>query len=312
MLSSLLHSLNAVAVILFLTGVGYFCSALGWMTPDAKSFLTKYLMRFAVPVMSVYSMRTNLSMDLLRGSWSMLLIPTITQILLYTGAGFLGKQLRLAPQRNSVFKLMCAVSNAMFIGYSMCLELFGESCVPYVMLYFLINTAFSQMIGISGIRRSSGQPAKSVGAEIAAFLRMPTVIGVLVGILLILVDWTPPAVLMSCARYINNTVTPLALLAVGNVIHSIGLKNLKLNLLTWIVMGFRFLLAPGICLLLCAVFRVTGLARSVLTVMTAMPVLAQTVVASSEYGGDEELAAQGVAISTLACFIVIPVLMLLL
>ena len=127
-----------------------------------------------------------------------------------------------------------------------------------------------------------------------------------------MVDWTPPAVLMSCARYINNTVTRLALLAVGNVIHSIGLKNLKLNRLTWIVMGFRFLLAPGICLLLCVVFRVTGLARSVLTVMTAMPVLAQTVVASSEYGGDEELAAQGVAISTLACFIVIPVLMLLL
>ena len=40
--------------------------------------------------------------------------------------------------------------------------------------------------------------------------------------------------------------------------------------------------------------------------------IAQTVVAAAEYGADEQLAAQGAAISTLACFVVTPVLMLLL
>ena len=72
------------------------------------------------------------------------------------------------------------------------------------------------------------------------------------------------------------------------------------------------LIAPGLCLGLCVVFGVTGLARSVLVVQTAMPVLTQAVVASTEYGGDERMAAQGVAISTLACFVVIPALMLML
>ena len=43
-----------------------------------------------------------------------------------------------------------------------------------------------------------------------------------------------------------------------------------------------------------------------------MPVVTQTVVAAAEYGADEQLAAQGAAISTLACFVVTPVLMLLL
>lgn len=117
---------------------------------------------------------------------------------------------------------------------------------------------------------------------------------------------------MTCGRYINNTVTPLALLSAGNVIHGLKLKELRLNrVLSWVI-AFRFLIAPGICLFLCTVFGVTGLARSVLVVQTAMPVLTQSVVAATEYGGDEELAAQGVAISTLLCFIVIPVLMLLL
>ena len=312
MLQTLLNSLSAVAVVLILTASGYLCSALGWITPDAKKFLSRYLMRFAVPVMCVYSLRSNLTLELLGNSLALLLIPTITSFILYLSSGLLGKRMGLAPRQNSVFSIMCSVSNAMFIGYSMCMELFGESCIPYVMLYYLINTAFAQLVGVSGIRRAGAGRNHSAREEIIGFFKTPSVIGVLLGVLLIVIDWTPPAVLMTCGRYINNTVTPLALLSAGNVIYSLKLKELRLNrVLSW-VMAFRFLIAPGICLVLCALFGVTGFARSVLVVQTAMPVLTQSVVAATEYGGDEELAAQGVAISTLLCFITIPILMLLL
>ena len=52
--------------------------------------------------------------------------------------------------------------------------------------------------------------------------------------------------------------------------------------------------------------KLRGIDRSTACVVT------QTVVAAAEYGADEQLAAQGAAISTLACFVVTPVLMLLL
>ena len=307
-LASLLNSFRAVGVILILTACGYALSALGWIQPDAKRFLSKYLMRFAVPVMCVYSLRTNLTLALIRSSCTLLLIPTVSSFALYALALVIGRRLRLDAKRNSVFAIMCSVSNAMFIGYSMCMELFGEACVPYVMTYYLINTAFAQLIGVTGIRRAGGQDGSSPRETVIAFFKTPSILGVL----LILTDWTPPALVMSCARYINNTVTPLALLTAGNIIHEIGLKNLRLDKVLSLTMLFRFLLAPGISLALCAAFGVTGLARSVLVVQSAMPVLTQAVVAASEYGGDERLAAQGVAISTLACFAVIPALMLLL
>ena len=77
-------------------------------------------------------------------------------------------------------------------------------------------------------------------------------------------------------------------------------------------MIFRFLLVPGVSFALCALLGIEGLARSVLLVETAMPVVTQTVVAAADYGADEQFAAQGAALSTLACFVVIPVLMLIL
>ena len=75
---------------------------------------------------------------------------------------------------------------------------------------------------------------------------------------------------------------------------------------------FRFLLVPAAAFALCELFGVEGLARSVLLVETAMPVVTQTVVAAADYGADEEFAAQGAALSTLASFVIIPVLMLIL
>lgn len=311
-LTTLLNSFRAVGVILILTACGYVLSALGWIPPDVKRFLSRYLMRFAVPVMCVYSLRTNLTLELLKSSWTLLLIPTVTSFALYGLSLLLGRWMKLDKKQNSVFAIMCAVSNAMFIGYSMCMELFGEACVPYVMTYYLVNTAFAQLVGVAGIRRSAGQDGSSPKDTLLAFFTTPSILGVLAGILLIVTDWTPPALVMSCARYINNTVTPLALITAGNIIHEIGLKKLRLDRVLSLTMAFRFLLAPALTLLLCAVFGVAGLARSVLVVQSAMPVLTQAVVAASEYGGDERLAAQGVAISTLACFIVIPILMLLL
>lgn len=76
---------------------------------------------------------------------------------------------------------------------------------------------------------------------------------------------------MSYCRYMNNLVTPLALLLTGYIIHDIGLKNVRLDRDLGISMIFRFLLAPTLSVALCRAFGVTGLAHDVLIVETAMP-----------------------------------------
>ncbi len=98
----------------------------------------------------------------------------------------------------------------------------------------------------------------------------------------------------------------------GHIIYEIGISRIRINRLLTISMLCKFIVCPAISVALCALFGVTGLARSVMVVMSAMPVMTQTVVAAAEYGADEQLAAQGIALSTLACFVVIPVVMMLL
>ena len=183
-----------------------------------------------------------------------------------------GRLMRLPHRQLGVFVMMAAMGNTIFIGLAMCLELFGDVATPYVMLFYLVSSCFTQLIGIPLVRWS-GEAGGFSMQMVWKFLRAPTVISVFLSLLLVGLDIHLPSLVMSYAKYINNTVTPLALLLTGCIIHEIGLRSLRLT--------------------------------PTLGVM-------QTVVAAAEYGADEQLAAQGAAISTLACFVVTPVLMLLL
>lgn len=311
-METFLHSVTSVAIILLLTAVGYVCSAGGWIHEDAKSFLSKFLIRLAVPVMCVYSLSSNLTRELLAASGVVLLVPAIGTAMLLLLGWLAGRLLKLSRRQMGVFMTMCAMSNSMFIGYPMCVELFGEACTPYVMMYYFVNTSFVQLFGMMLIRYSGGQERLSLRDTVLSLFKVPPVIGLMIGVLLVVFDIRLPSIVMSCAGYINATVTPLALLLTGHIIREIGLRELRLTRVLSIAMIFRFLLSPLLSLALCLAFGLTGLGRSVIIVQMAMPVVTQTVVAAAEYGADDRLAAQGAALSTLACFVVTPVLMMVL
>lgn len=310
-MESFLHAVASVTIILLLTATGYFCAAMGWMSPQAKRFISKFTMSVAIPCMCVYGLTNNLTHELLAGSLGFLLVPLLSTVGAFLLSLLVGRLLKLPRKRLGVFLMMCSVSNAIFIGLPMCTELFGEACTPYVMLYYLVNTSFVQLVGLSLVRWA-GEGGGFDKRMIKKFLTTPAVIGVLVSFVLVFTGIRLPSLVMSYCKYMNNLVTPLALLLTGYIIYEIGLKNLKLDRDLAIMLLFRFLLVPGVSFALCELFGVAGLGRSVLLVETAMPVVTQTVVAAADYGADEQFAAQGAALSTLACFVVIPVLMLIL
>ena len=310
-MESFLHAVASVTIILLLTATGYFCARMGWMSPDVKRFISKFTMSVAIPCMCVYGLTKNLTRELLALSPGFLLVPFLSTLGTFLLSLLVGRLLKLPRKRLGVFMMMCSVSNAIFVGLAMCTELFGEACTPYVMLYYLVNTSFVQLVGLSLVRWA-GDGGGFDKRMIKKFLTTPAVIGVLVSFALVFTGIRLPSLVMSYCKYMNNLVTPLALLLTGYIIYEIGLKNLKLDRDLAIMLLFRFLLVPGVSFALCELFGVAGLGRSVLLVETAMPVVTQTVVAAADYGADEQFAAQGAALSTLACFVVIPVLMLIL
>ena len=209
---------------------------------------------------------------------------------------------------------MAGLSNTIFIGIPVSTQLFGEACMPYLMIYFLANTTFLQSLGFVLIERagSKGGGGITVAGVLKSMFTKPPVLAVIFSLILLVLDLRLPGPVMKFAGYISNSVSPMALIYCGFIIFELGLKNIRLMKGLPLMLVVRLGVAPLVCLAFCQLFGVTGLAREVFIVESALPVVSQVTVMAGAYGADERYAATGACLSTLGSFITIPILMLLL
>lgn len=312
-MQSFLDSISAVVLILLMTAAGYFCGAMGWMTRENKRFLVRYIIDIAMPCMCVTNLMGSVTREMLKEAGTLLLVPLCTIILCFFITLLCARLLKLERKKLGVFVAMSCVSNSIFIGYPMCVNLFGTDAVFFVLCYFLVNTTFFQTVCV-GMLNYSGRAENAVPSFKAMIKGMikPPVCAILLCTILVLLRVELPPLVMRFASAMGNTVTPLALVFTGFVIYDLGLKNLRIDRSLSVMLILRFLLSPLLCFGFCVLFGVSGLAKDVMVVEHAMPVMTQVIVLSADCGADEDYAAVGTALTTLACFVVIPLLMLVL
>lgn len=308
------NAVSACLVLVLLMAVGYFMGVRGWMTAAEKKFLSCFIINIAVPANCIVGLLNNLDRgDLLRAGRQVAaaLLGVGITLLLSMGAASL---LRLPRARWGVFATMAGLSNTLFIGIPVCTQLFGEACMPYVMLYYLGNTTFLQSAGILLVERSGdrGRQPGGPGRFLRDIFTKPPILGVLCAIVLLVLGIDLPGPVMRFAGYISNTVSPLALIYCGFIVYEVGLKNLRLLPGLPVMLVMRLAAAPVICWGCCRLFGLEGLARDVFLVESALPVVSQVTVMAGAYGADEEYAATGACLSIFGCFVTLPILMLIL
>lgn len=311
-MSELLNSLSAVALILLMASVGYFCGMLGWLKREHKDFLVKFIVRFCVPLMCFNNFFTNITLPMLQGAGKLFLIVILCIAGMICLSFLLARVLRVDPARRGGFVVMCALSNSLFVGLPMCLELFGAEATPYVMIFYIVNTTVFWTAGAYILRGDVKNGAARFSLR-KTFGRVfnPPLVSLLVSALLLFAGFKPPQLLLSFTHYMSGLVTPLSLLYVGYVIYETGLKSIRIDKTMLSMLAMRFAVSPFLILALCLAFNVTGIQRGVLMMEAAMPVMVQSVVLASDVGADESYQATGLTLTTLACFVAVPLLMLL-
>lgn len=306
------NALSASLVLLMLMSVGYIMGRLGWMTQREKNFISKYVVNIAVPCNCISGLLNNLDHDSLAQAGLMVICGLLGVGTTLLVSVILSWLLRLPRERRGVFAVMVGFSNTLFIGIPVSTQLFGEACMPYLMLYYLANTTFLQSVGFVLVENAGTKGEKTtLKGVLKSLFSKPPILAVLFTLLLLLLDLSLPQPIMKFAGYIADSVSPLALLYCGFIVYEVGLKNLRLmrGLPTMLVM--RLAIAPVICLVFCRLFGMTGLPLSVFLVESALPVPSQVTVMAGAFGADEQYAAVGSTLATLASFITIPVLMLI-
>jgi hypothetical protein len=215
----------------------------------------------------------------------------------------------VAPERRGTFAAMFTASNAIFMGMPVNLALFGPASVPSVLLYYGANTIYFWTLGVHGIEVDGGKRIPLLAWEHLRRLLSPPFLAFLLGVAFVLLGVRLPRFLLEAMRHVGGLTTPLSLLFIGITFAGLAWAELRPSREMAVLMAGRFLVAPGLVLLMAWLFPLPPLMVKVFVVQAAMPVITQSALVARAAGADHRYASVMVSASNLACLAFLPLTM---
>lgn len=315
-------SIQSVLAIMFMIAIGYFADQKNWFDQQFSKSLSKIIMQVALPASIFMSMMehfkpnqlTNLSIGLI---YSILSI-SIGLLL----ASLIVSFLKLSKGQRGLMITAMNFANTVFIGMPLNEALFGTISIPYLLVYYIVNTIMLWTVGVWIIAaddptiNSKGQKVKFDWHHL-----IPAPLwGFIVALPFIFIPWLKTHLLVSFVTTtlskIGGLVTPLSLIYIGIMLSNFGLKNMKFDRSVIVTLFGRFVTAPIIMTILIFIGAQAGLTiipvfYKTLIIQAATPTFAVLPVLATTYHSDVQFATNIVVTSSVLFIIVVPIIMLI-
>lgn len=319
-----LTSIQSVLSIVIMMAVGYFCRAKGWFGDKFSKGLSQVIMKIALPCGIFMSMLKRFHLDQLK-SLSKGLVYTILSIFIGYLISWMVLKLIKAPKgKRGLMMTGINGANTVFIGLPLNIALFGQVSIPYLLVYYIVNTIIIWTLGVWVI--AADDPTikdenKGIKINWKHFLPAP-IWGFIVAIPFLI--WMPKAA-TQLPGFITNTltdlgdlVTPLSLMYIGIMLRDFGITNIHFDKYLNFSLFGRFIVSPIIMFLLifCGMhflgINMVPMFHKTLIIQSATPSLAVLPILADQYHGDVQFATSLVVATSTLFVIVVPIIMFLL
>lgn len=300
----------AIFALMFL---GYWLSFKQWFSNRTADVFSKIVLNLGLPCSMFLNITQNFSRSEFLSLFSGMIIPLTSMFLTFFLSLLYRKVSHVPETRKGTFSTIFTCSNTIFIGLPINLAIFGEKAIPYVLLYYIVNTTFFWTIGIFQIARDNPQikTARISFHPIVLLKKIftPALLGFLIGLVWVMLDLHVPLFISSVGGYLAELTTPLSMFIIGIIVYFSGIKNLKMNKDILGALLGRYLFSPLIVWLLGHLFPVPAIMLQVFIVQSAMPVQNSVPILARNYHADEEFAASTLGYSVLIYLAYIPLLL---
>lgn len=229
----------------------------------------------------------------------LIIYATCATILVYVLLEWWAKRLTPVEDRG-VFVQGSFRANMGFIGLAYCVNAYGEAGLIAASLYLGLITALFNILSVVTLNRSMHKQ-QNTGKILKGIARNPLIIGIVAGIIFSALHLPMPAFAEKTGQYFANLALPLALLCTGGALNFHEMKhNPHKTLYASIAKLFvvpLFITAGGISM----GFR--GIELGILFLMCSAPTAAASYVMVKTMGGNDKLAANIIALTTLGSIV---------
>lgn len=301
-----------LAGLFLLIAAGAVSVRLKLIPPEASAHFSALLMKITVPCTLFISLTTKeYDPSFLGDSLMILVTGLILYPLLQLLSTLCARLLRVPKGKSGIWVFGCTYSNVGFMGYPVCLALFGPEGLALSVIFTIAFNLYTYSLGALTIASDSGTAIEKPPLR-KVFLT--AINGAMLLSLIFYFGQIPvPGIIVTPITYLSNVTTPLSMFIVGMALGNSRGRSLLTDRDAWTCTIFRLLLCPVLVLfLLKAVPYGNPLILPVITVTMAMPVAGAAAFLSETYHGNLDMAAKISFLSNLLSLVTIPLICLLL
>ncbi|MDR3295848.1 MAG: AEC family transporter [Clostridiales Family XIII bacterium] len=307
-----------VAGVFIMVLLGYVTNKIGWLPLESSKYLSKIVINIAAPCAVFYSMCTK---EMEEGAfWSVIVL-----LLGVTGLYFLAALLsvavtklqRVQKKNRGVFANFMIFPNNGFMGFPVCLAVFGADGLFYMVLSNVSSIVLLFTLAIYFVKKDRNvetreKPARvPLGARLKSICSFPLV-SALVSLAFFLLQIPVHEGVLEVFSSVGTMMTPLSMIVIGLQLTESNFRAVILDRSLTLMCLWRLVLIAGLVFLILMPFEIAPLIRCVIVLNFALPCASVPVALAEEHGADAKFAAEGAFLSILFSMVSLPIACVLL
>ena len=293
--------INQMIQLFLIIGLGYFMQKKNILNDELNSKLNYIVISITTPAMIFSSVCSTTITDKSMVIYT-LGVATAVYLLLPVISFILVKIMRIPLPQQGLYMFMTIFSNIGFMGFPIMKALFGNDAVFYTALFNILFNLEVFTLGVILINYGNNVRMKLDPKNLLS----PGVVSSIIAVFIYFLEIPIPGVLANCFEMVGDMTTPLAMMIIGATLANIELKSLFTELRLYYFTVVKQVILPIVVFPIIAFFIRDPLIQGITLVNIAMPVGNSAVLFAKQYGGDVELAAKSIFITTLVSVFTIP------
>ena len=285
----------AIAPVAFIVFVGFITGHTLGLERSTLSRLSLYVLLPALIASSLYSATLAA-----QNAANIVLGFALTSAILYGLVYGLCRILQVDVLLRKTLLATTLFANTGNLGLPFITFALGESGLERAIIYLISSSILLTTLGPTLLK------GKGLLIGLRVTLGLPIFWATVAGLLLQFLGLTLPLRLDEGVRLLGQAAIPVALVTLGM---QLAQTSFKLTRIVVIAVGLRLVLAPAIALGVALGLGLQGQDLQVLVLQGAMPTAVNTFIWATEFGGDVELVARAIVLSTLLSAITLPSLL---
>ncbi|MGQ9491450.1 MAG: AEC family transporter [Anaerolineae bacterium] len=234
----------------------------------------------------------------------LMLLKLLVFLVMLPLAGLTARKLKLSGTVGSAFVLSVMLANSGNYGLSVTEYAFGKEGLALAVICYVTDNMLANSAGIYIAARGRA----SIGQALRQMLQNPALYTVALGIATHQLGWQVPLPIWRAAESLSGAAVPTMLTVLG--MQLAGLPSVRNH---WQAVGvasaLRLIVAPAVAALLVIPLGLSGLARQVAILETAVPTAVVTSIIASQYESEPAFVASTVLASSLASLVTVTALL---